>query len=174
MRAKPLPSAELLRQRFDYDPESGVLTHRLCVDRMGRTNKQFAGHPVGYLNSNGYLMTDVQGKKCRVHRIIWKMVTGEDPEFDVDHENHDRTDNRWDNLRSVTRMENRQNASLSKANTSGACGLSWNKNVEKWDVHITVGRKTMRLGLTRDFDEAVAKRKAAERKYGFHENHGKA
>jgi hypothetical protein len=45
-----------------------------------------------------------------VHRIIWKWMTGEDPET-VDHRNHVTNDNRWDNLRTATWAENTRHCS---------------------------------------------------------------
>lgn len=173
MRANPLPSVDVIRQCLEYDPETGIATWKLRYDRWGRPNKQFAGKPAGYVNGNGYMMVEIVKKKYRLHRVVWKLVHGDDPLHDIDHINHVRTDNRLVNLRAVTRQQNRQNASLMKRSTSGVCGVSWHAQYEHWEVHITVDRKMIRLGYYLDFDQAVAAREAANILYGFHPNHGK-
>jgi hypothetical protein len=94
---------EYLRERFNYDPDTGVLTWR---------NGQRAGHAVGYLH-RGYLLVTLvfHGRKytLSVHRIIFAIVTGEWPPYDVDHRDGVRNNNRWNNLRACTRSENKQN-----------------------------------------------------------------
>ncbi len=107
-------------------------------------------------------------------RHIHKMIT---PSFKdcVDHVNHDRTDNRLSNLRSVTHAENGLNLSMSKANKSGHCGIRERKGVKgsTWQAFIRSGNKQIHLGSFKALDKAIAARKAAEVKLGFHKNHGK-
>lgn len=50
-------------------------------------------------------------------------------------------------------------------NTSGKTGVSLNKNTGRWEAYITVQRKTVKLGLHDNFEDAVAAREAAELKY---------
>lgn len=54
-----------------------------------------------------------------LHRELLKAPAG----FEVDHRNGDGLDNRRKNLRLATTTQNRRNASLSKANTSGYKGV---------------------------------------------------
>jgi hypothetical protein len=108
------------------------------------------------------------------HRIIWKHVTGNDPEF-IDHINHDRTDNRIENLRSVSTVENCQNQTLSKSNKSGVLGVHWNTRQRKWIASIRrpgVGFSEL-LGRFDSVEEAAVCRRAAETEANFHPNHGR-
>ena len=90
MAYKPLPSLEILRNKYEYNPETGELKH---------TIGQHKGRPVGSINT-GYLRTISNGVMYKVHRIIWKMQTGEDPgQLTIDHINQDKLDNSWRNLR---------------------------------------------------------------------------
>ena len=91
----------------------------------------------------------------------------------VDHINHDRTDNRIENLRLVNANENGKNQKASVRNKSGVVGVSWKKSKNKWHSQIMVNGKQIHLGFFDNIDEAKKARIDAERKYGFHENHGK-
>ena len=62
---------------------------------------------------------------------------------------------------------NSSKASLSKVNTSGKTGVSYNKEKNMWTAYITVNYKTKYLGDYTNFNDAVNVRKEAEKKYGF-------
>jgi len=62
-------------------------------------------------------------QKLRASRIIWKLVTGDDPSAQVDHKNLNRADNRWCNLRLGTNAQNQWNRGVGRANTSGFKGV---------------------------------------------------
>ena len=85
--------------------------------------------------------------------------------YDVDHINHNIKDNRKLNLRIVTRSQNNMNRSIQSNNTSGVTGVCYSKRLNKWNVRITVNKKTFNLGWFSDYNEAVAVRKEAEIKY---------
>jgi hypothetical protein len=98
----PLPDTETLRELFDYDPETGVLSWK-----SGR----YAGKPCGYLAGDtrkGYLRVKVKGTHYRVHRLIWKHHHDEDiPEgYFIDHIDHNTQNNRIENLRLLTNADN--------------------------------------------------------------------
>jgi hypothetical protein len=105
MTIKPLPSAEYLRQCFEYDSISGTLTWRSNGEVAGYTGK-----------SRRYTVLFLDGRFYRVHRIIWKMQTSDEPPREIDHRNGDPKDNRWANLRAATRAQNIWN---SARNTPG-------------------------------------------------------
>ena len=164
---KTLPSCERLNDLFSYDPVSGVLTRKVSV----RYNA-LAGSEVGCVGKNGYKIFSIDGSLYYVHRVIWKLITGEEPE-EIDHIDGVRTNNAIKNLRSVTRDENAKNTSKPRGNSSGVIGVSWNIQANKWESYITVKGKKDLLGQFKSFEAAAAARKAAEIKYGFHKNHGR-
>ena len=100
------------------------------------------------------------------------MVTGEWV-TELDHINGDRLDNRIENLRPVTRQENLKNQKRSIANTSGVTGVYWDRETGKWRALIRIGGKVKTIGRFLSFEEAVMARKEAERKNGYHANHGR-
>lgn len=82
-----------------------------------------------------------------LHRIAWYMATGVDPiDFELDHINGDKTDNRICNLRRATRADNNRNQTKRKNNTSGYKGVSWSKTYSKWVAYIGVDWKRQHLG----------------------------
>lgn len=85
----------------------------------------------------------------RMHRFIVDAQKG----GDVDHKNLNGLDNRRENLRRCTRVQNMQNSGLRKDSTSGFKGVTWypHHDANKWVASITVNKKRMALGY---FDTA--------------------
>jgi hypothetical protein len=181
MAAKELPAQDVLRQLLDYNPETGALTWKardlatFKDVRSGRNwNTKYAGQPaLAAFNSFGYRHGQLMGAHVRAHRVIWKIMTGEDANT-VDHINGEPSDNRWCNLRNVSLSENMKNARLPKHNTSGTIGVQWSSIKRKWIAQIKSQGIGRILGGFDAFDAAVAARKQAERELGFHENHGRS
>lgn len=161
---------ERLKQLLHYDPDTGVFTWIANVNRMARI-----GDVAGSVNKvYEYVYIQVLKKKYRAHRLAWLYVHGSFPKNEIDHIDHDRLNNRIDNLRDVTRQENKKNTSISSSNTSGFMGVCWDNSVEKWMVTISISGKRKTLGRFTNINDAIEARKAANIKYGYHENHGQA
>ena len=118
-----------------------------------------------YINDSGYLVAHVvnSNKRIRFHRLIMDCISNHD--VLIDHINHDRLDNRKNNLRMVSYHQNAMNMKRKESNTSGVTGVSWDKEKRKWCATITYNYKTIFLGYYSDFNEAVEARKQAEQKY---------
>lgn len=127
----------------------------------------------GTVNKKGYRSICFPCKKqAYAHRLIWEIHFGEIPDgMDVDHINHDRDDNRIENLRLVTRQGNLRNKGVVTSNT-GVMGVYWNDKTKRFTANITVNRKAKHLGTFTDLMSAAKARKEAEEFHGFHENHG--
>lgn len=93
---------------------------------------------------------------------------------DIDHINGNTQDNRLINLREVSHSENVKNARRRNDNTSGVSGVHWEKRRNKWRAYIKVANRRKYLGYFENFTDAVAARRAAEKLYNFHPNHGRA
>ena len=124
------------------------------------------------MGSEGYFQGKFQGRYYRAHRIIWRLQTGESPDV-IDHINGDRTDNRWANLRNVSWIENARNSAAPSCNLSGVAGVSFNRRHSSWRAYITVDRRLIHLGTFKEKAAAIAARRVAEVKHGFHVNHGR-
>lgn len=99
--------------------------------------------------------------KIRLHRLI--MDAPED--MVVDHINHNKLDNRYDNLRICTSQENSYNQSVRCNNTSGVTGVGWHKGKNKWIARIQINGKLKQLGCYNTKEEAIEARRQAEIDY---------
>lgn len=125
--SKPLPSQELLTALFVYDAETGKVYHRSTGAEAFTT-----------VDPAGYRHGKVGRIKYQAHRIIWKMVTGADPDT-IDHINHKHGDNRLVNLRDCSIAENSRNYAKPPGRTSKFRGVSRGGPKSKWRVHISSG-----------------------------------
>ena len=101
-----------------YDANSGKLFWKNSV-KFGRIP---AGAEAGSINKRGYRYIWLKGKQYRANRIAWCLANPGQELSDtdeIDHINHILDDNRAINLRKVTRVQNNQNASRRKDNSSG-------------------------------------------------------
>jgi hypothetical protein len=105
---KKLPSIERVKSLLNYDPDTGIFTWKVARGRVT------VGSVAGQINQRWrYRTITIDKNKYYAHRLAWYITTGEDPgELDIDHINHDRDDNRIDNLRLTTRSENCLNNGL--------------------------------------------------------------
>jgi hypothetical protein len=112
---KPLPAADELWELFSLDPFTGALywrTHRSSA-RIGK--------PFGCRFNSGYIVGEIRNNKYAAHRLVWKWLTGTEPQ-EVDHIDRNRTNNSPWNLRSTTRSGNHCNRSNVKGYTKTSSG----------------------------------------------------
>jgi len=157
-----------LKELYSYDKDSGVFTRNITVHYNAK-----AGDIAGTKTKAGYLLISVDGKQYLAHRLAWLYEYGEFPDDSIDHINHDKADNRIENLREADKTENARNVLLTSANTSGCTGVCWLKDRCRWFAQIKIDGKNKFLGSFVNFSDAVDARKNAEVLYGFDENHGK-
>lgn len=116
-----------LKKWVRYDPRTGIFT------RIKRSsNRALAGQVAGHKNDSGYLRFCIGSVRYYSHRLAWLYMTGHWPK-EIDHKNCVKTDNRWKNLRDVSR-------SINKQNLRGP----------------TRGSKTGRLGVYKDGNKFIA------------------
>lgn len=129
--------AALVRSLIDYDHMSGIVTWRARHESLWRStpkrssswecarwNSRHSGSVAGSKKRNdGYHNITIRGRHYRLHRIIWLWMTGEWPGRDIDHIDGDRSNNRWDNLRTATRGQNSANRGPHKNSKSGVKGV---------------------------------------------------
>lgn len=141
--------------------------------KKARRGCTVAGQEAGYLKKDtGYRELTVRGKRTYAHRVIYEMLVGEIPEgYEIDHINGDRSDNRIENLRCVTKRDNVRASSKRprKNNRTGVPGVYYNSSprMRGYVARIGVNGKKVELGYRKDFFEAVCLRKAAEIRYGY-------
>lgn len=143
---------------------------RICA----RWNSRWAGAEAFTSNDGyGYRHGRIFGRPYKAHRVLWLLANGEWPLEDIDHINGSPSDNRIDNLRSISHAENLKNLRTPRTNTSGVIGVSWSKRYRRWHAYIKVSGRKISVGSFSDIAGAISARKDAEIQYGFHENHGR-
>ena len=165
---------EQIKEKLKYDPETGVFVwnSHSVQSRVGSV----AGCKYTTNSGNTYIRIRVGNQTLQAHRLAFLYIEGFllDPNIEVDHINGDGTDNRFNNLRKVTRIENSRNAKLNIRNNSGSCGVSFHKKTNGWYSYIMIEGKSKNLGVYASKEDAIKARKNAEIEYGFHKNHGSA
>lgn len=109
---------EMLLSLVHYDPETGGITKRGKTDWCQQ--------------KRGYMLVSIGGVQHKAHRLAWFYMTGSWPKNHIDHIDGDPTNNRWSNLRDVTRSQNLRNQHRTKRPD---CGVYKRKN--RWIVSLT-------------------------------------
>lgn len=135
-------TAEEIRARLDYDPETGVFTYKYAVARCIKV-----GFVAGAIDTSGHRQIKVFGRGYSAHRLAWLYVHGEWPALHIDHINGVKDDNRIANLRLATRSQNLHNRKNLRNNTSGYKGVSWNRTLKKYQAYIGCNGKIKHLGF---------------------------
>lgn len=173
-KANPLPDHAYLQALLAYDLNTGILTWRprppelfAHMSTYRLWNARFAGKPAGYLHTSGHINVDIGDQRTFAHRVIWKLMMGEDPPDEIDHRDTNKANNRWGNLRVSTHTQNSQNRALRSDSTSGFRGVGWHKGKGKWRVRIYINGKCKSLGYYDNIEPATAAYSAAAAKaYG--------
>lgn len=130
---------EFLEEHCEFSQE-----HKTLVWKKTPNNRAKRGQPIGSLTKEGYWRC----KNQLVHRLFWLMTYGELPDKDIDHINGIRNDNRLENLRVVTRMQNLWNRRNVK-------GYIYNPASKKYQARIRKNYDTIHLGVFDTAEEAT-------------------
>lgn len=153
---------ECLKALLDYDPLTGVFVWRRRLGMTGRGrcawNTRYAGKPAGRVRSDGYVVIVIGKKAHKAHRLAWIYVHGDIPDSSIiDHTNGLPGDNRIENIRLATSLQNNANSKLCKANTSGFKGVCPHVTKTKgvrWKVGVRYLGRYHYCGLFDDKEEA--------------------
>lgn len=180
MAEPTLPDRIYLCECFIYDPVVGTLTwrqrprHHFLTLRGQRISLRYAGTLAGAVPSNktGYLRVNISGNVYQSHRVIWKMVKGEEYET-IDHWDLDRTNNRWGNLRPSLYGQNNANSKVRSNSKTGIKGVQMDPRTGRYKARIRKDKITRFLGSFDTTAEAhAAYCKAARELHGEFWNPG--
>lgn len=141
--------AQRLRELLVYNPETGEFFRN--------------GEACGSVKGHRYVRVWLDQKLHYGHRLAYLYMTGEWPEYGVDHEDGDGLNNKWLNLRPASQKQNLQNLRTSKGPTSDRLGVSWHRAAGKWTSNITTNGKRVYLGLFDDEENAYQAYLSAKR-----------
>lgn len=162
-QASPLTHQELISV-ISYDPVSGVFF------KLGAAGDGAQQRPTGHKNVRGYMCVYVAGRSYAAHRLAFFYMQKEWPPHDVDHINGDRTDNRFSNLRQVTRKQNKENMTVTWA-ASCVRGVTWCKKRKAWKAQVKHNQRHYNIGYFSELEAAAEAAKAGrDRLFTHHTN----
>jgi len=152
---------------FDLSGESGI-----CYTKSGmyflfdkddyNKIKKHCWFPEVRSNGKIYFRANLNnGKKIYVHRLILKNPHNKD----IDHKNLNYSDCRKESLRVCSRAENSQNQAKRNNTSNNFKGITFNRDLKKWQAQITVNYKHISLGYFNTEEEAHAVYCTASKKY---------
>lgn len=152
-----------LRERvldlLEYDPAHGSFTWVRPTHPRIKPG-QLAGS-VGE-NHNKYVRIKIDGVTHYGHRLAFLIMEGWMPE-EVDHEDLNRSNNAWANIRPATRTEQNRNRPVQSRNKLGIKGVSF--ECGKFRAKIRVDGKSIHLGSFDREQDAIEAYAAASRQH---------
>lgn len=106
VKTKPIKTREQLLSYFDYHPDAGSFTWKVVSSNHVRI-----GDDVGRSVGDTWRIA-IAGKQHSRARLVWLAETGKWPKHEMDHMNGNPIDDRFCNLRDLTRAKIRQNQSM--------------------------------------------------------------
>jgi AP2 domain/HNH endonuclease len=143
-------TAEYVESVLDYDPETGEFRWKVSRPPRGRI-----GAIAGHIKRNGHRYIGLNGgTEYLASRLAWLIMKDEWPEHEIDHEDRDPGNDRWNNLRPATSTQNIANRVT--RNATGYKGVQWRPKLGKFTAKIMINRKQIYLGLFHTAAEAHA------------------
>lgn len=177
---KKYPEYEFLNEILDYNKDTGIFTWKKRAG-TGRSvnvfNALYAGTEAGSAvfstrSKTNYIAIKILGKSYKAHRLAF-IIMGRDLPEEVDHIDHDGTNNRWSNLRASNCLDNSKNLPIQKSNKTGVIGVNWHKAAKKWQARaVDTNGKRIDLGRYDCFQDAVDARRKHEKEFKYYEHRG--
>lgn len=183
MAKTSLPDQSTLLEFLRYDAETGSLYWRPRTQQMMAYlgmkrsaelwNARYAEQPAfNFLSTGGYVFGEFgRNRSYKAHRVIWKMVTGEDPN-NIDHLDGDRVNNRFANLRSVSHTENNRNQHRNIHDAQEGFGARRVRS-GRWGASIRYDGKERWIGTADTREDAVRMREPVALSLGYAPTHGR-
>ena len=153
---KKLPERDTLLKLFTY--RNGELIYNE-IDYP--PHKRLIGQRADFANAYGYKIVNVRTERRQymAHRIIWKMFYDEEPDY-IDHIDENPCNNRIENLQKCSNGFNMLKSAVNRGK-----GVSFMTSRGKWRARININKRQIHLGLFDTKEEAIERRKEAEREY---------
>ena len=158
-----------INENFRYEPDTGLIYWKKHTQKGG--SKRKLDKPVGSYEGGGYLQISIvlhnYQWRIRAHRVAWYLYYGEVPFDLIDHIDHNKTNNKIDNLRETNSSKNVRHSSIQKAKlkkrAEGNCiGVFKNSENRKkpYQVMHHIDGKNITLGYYTTMVEAAKARDA--------------
>jgi len=146
-------TAEILREVFDYDEHTGVMTWKKSPANNSKLLGKEAGCPQANQYGKLYIKINVFKKRYLRSRLAFLWMTGHWPKECIDHINGDSLDDRWSNLREATVQQNNWNRKKRKKDLSLPMGVRKTPS-NKYSSRISCNKNEIYLGVFNTLQEA--------------------
>lgn len=137
---------------YFYEFKSGLpYTNRVVVKNTGTygTHVEFTNtiRKCVRIHDDGYMVVSIDSKNIKWHRLVYEYFKSSIPnDMFCDHIDNNRENNKISNLQLLSKLDNARKRMISKNNTSGCAGVSYDSINRKWKAQICVDYKTINLG----------------------------
>ena len=156
-----------INENYRYEPDTGLIYYKKPTQKSGPKRK--LDKPTGFFASNDYIRVcfriNNHNEKILAHRLAWYLYYGEVPTNLIDHIDHNKSNNKIDNLRATNHSKNVRHSSIQKAKLKkrkeGCCiGVSKKGENRKkpYQVKYTMDSKYKSLGYYTTMVEAAKAR----------------
>lgn len=158
LKQKQLPELSILNTMFYI--VNNELFWKISKGSIKKDNK------VGYIQDE-YLRVTVNKTSYMIHRIMWKMYTGNEPINIINHKDGNKLNNSFENLEDVNNSTNQRNKVIQRNNLSGHANISIDNVVR------IVGPDGIRIRkVFHSLEDAIQFRNAKFNEWNFGINHG--
>lgn len=105
----------------------------------------------GWIDKLGYRYIGLERKTYRAYHLIYMMFYGHMPRL-IDHIDGNPLNNKIENLREASSLQNSWNQKKRCTNTSGIKGISWSKKNNKWVARCMINYKSHFVGSFSSID----------------------
>jgi hypothetical protein len=141
---------ETLRQLFTFDPDEGIFRYQKDKVRCK------AGSVAGSIHRQGWRSIKINKRCYPAHHLAWLWVHGRWPIHEIDHINGVRDDNRFINLREADAFQQVMNSARPRTNTSGVKNVYFDREMNRYRVHLRHKKKSIHIGYFPTLQEAAS------------------
>lgn len=158
---------ERLKSVLHYNPDTGLWTWLVTLGSRAPKGTVTAGCP----SKRGDLQIRVDHCLYKAHHLAWFYMTGTWPKPQIDHDDRNRANNRWKNLREATNSQNGANKTGLKGTGTGiknvSCVHGYGNRRTRYIAYGSTNQKRVYVGSFDTLDEASAAAFAhAKKEYG--------
>lgn len=129
------------KQEYEYGITKGFLNehYEYADGNLYKTGHLLAGHkPVGWIDQkSGYHRIQIAANTWMLYRLIWIWHYGEiSVGMTIDHKDHDKNNNKIENLRLATRSEQNKYQRKRLNCSSQFIGVHWRERALKFEVYV--------------------------------------
>ena len=157
-----------MEESFQVDPSSGILIWAKPPSNHPRLLGVEAGHPRVGRGWKRYVVIKMDGCALLRSWLVFLWVTRRWPADCLDHANGDSTDDRFENLREATPMQNAWNHKTRAKESPLPMGVRASREGTRFYARLCVNKRHLSLGSFSS-PEAASAAYVAARKEHFHE-----